>query len=50
MSDISEKDISKILRSFRDNLKYYKLENGEFLDLEDVDLKEALTLIDNLLL
>jgi len=50
ISDISEEEISKILRSFRDNLKYYKLENGEFLDLEDADLKEALTLIDNLLL
>jgi len=45
-----KKKISKILRSFRDNLKYYKLENGEFLDLEDAELKESLTLIDNLLL
>ena len=50
ISDISEAEVSKILRSFRDNLKYYKLENGEFLDLEDAELKEALTLIDNLLL
>ena len=50
LSNISEEEISKILRSFRDNLKYYKLENGEFLDLEETSLKEALTLIDNLLL
>jgi len=50
ISNISEYEVSKILRSFRDNLKYYKLENGEFLDLEDANLKEALTLIDNLLL
>ena len=50
IADISEAEVSKILRSFRNNLKYYKLENGEFLDLEDAELKEALTLIDNLLL
>ena len=50
ISDISEQEISKILRSFRDNVKYYKLENGEFLDLEDEEFKDALTLIDNLLL
>lgn len=50
ISDISPEETAKILRSFRDNLKYYKLENGEFLDLEDEALKESLTLIDNLLL
>jgi Superfamily II DNA/RNA helicases, SNF2 family len=42
--------MTKILRSFRDNLKYYKLENGEFLDLEEASLKEALVFMDNLLL
>lgn len=50
IGDISKEETSKILRSFRDNLKYYKLENGEFLDLEEAALKEALTLMDNLLL
>lgn len=50
LSDISEEETSKILRSFRDNLKYYKLENGEFIDLEDKSVKEALTLVENLLL
>jgi SNF2 family DNA or RNA helicase len=50
ISDISPDETAKILRSFRDNLKYYKLENGEFLDLEEASLKEALTLLDNLLL
>lgn len=49
ISDISPEETAKILRSFRDNLKYYRLENGEFLDLEDEALKESLTLIDNLL-
>ncbi|WP_026887610.1 DEAD/DEAH box helicase [Clostridium beijerinckii] len=50
ISNISPEETAKVLRSFRDNLKYYKLEDGEFLDLEDEALKEALTLIDNLLL
>ncbi|WP_090087698.1 DEAD/DEAH box helicase [Clostridium uliginosum] len=50
LGDISKEETSNILRSFRNNLKYYKLENGEFLDLEDENLKEALILLDNLLL
>ena len=50
IGDISEEETAKILRSFRDNLKYYKLENGEFLDLEEASLKEALILMDNLLI
>ena len=49
LGDISEEETTRILRSFRDNLKYYKLESGEYLDLEQPDIKEALTLIDNLL-
>ncbi|NOW10161.1 SNF2 family DNA or RNA helicase [Clostridium saccharobutylicum] len=50
ISNISEEETAKILRSFRNNLRYYKLENGEFLDLEDDSMKDALTLLDNLLL
>lgn len=50
LSNISDDEMTKILRSFRDNLKYYKLENGEFLDLEEASLKEALVFMDNLLL
>lgn len=49
LGDLGEEEITKILRSFRDNVKYYKLENGEFLDLEEMNIKEALTLIDNLI-
>lgn len=49
IGDLREEEINKILRSFRDNVKYYKLENGEFLDLEEINIKEALTLIDNLI-
>lgn len=50
ITDISEEEVIKILRSFRDNLKYYKLENGEYLDLEEESLKEALTLLDGLII
>ncbi|EKQ57275.1 MULTISPECIES: SNF2 helicase associated domain-containing protein [unclassified Clostridium] len=50
IADLSYEETAKILRSFRDNLKYYKLGNGEFLDLEEASLKEALILMDNLLL
>lgn len=50
IKDISKEETSSILRSFRNNLKYYKLKNGEFLDLEDENLKDILTLLDNLLL
>jgi len=49
IGNISEEETTRILRSFRDNLKYYKLESGEYLDLEQQDIKAALTLIDNLL-
>lgn len=49
VGNISEEETARILRSFRDNLKYYKLESGEYLDLEQPDIKEALTLIDSLL-
>ena len=49
LSDISEEETARILRSFRDNLKYFKLESGEYLDLEQPDLKEVLSLLDNLL-
>ena len=45
---IAEFEISNILRAFRDNLKYYKLENGDYLDLESIELNNFLKLIDNL--
>lgn len=49
LGSISEDEITDILRSFRDNTKYFKLKNGEFLDLEEENIKEVLTLLDNLL-
>ena len=50
ITDISDEEVIKILRSFRDNVKYYKLENGEYLDLEEEALKEALNLLDGLII
>jgi SNF2 family DNA or RNA helicase len=46
IGDIPPQDTAHILRSFRDNLKYYKLKSGEFLDLEELELKKFLKLLD----
>ncbi|WP_097027035.1 DEAD/DEAH box helicase [Clostridium peptidivorans] len=46
IGDISPQETSKILRAFRDNLKYYKLDNGEYLDLEELELNKFLKLLD----
>lgn len=48
IKDITPFEISNILRAFKDNLKYYKLQNGEYLDLESLELNNFLKLIDNL--
>lgn len=46
IGDINPKETADILRAFRDNLKFYKLKNGEFLDLEELELKKFLKLLD----
>ena len=46
LDNIPAKETSDILRAFRDNLKYYKLKSGEFLDLENLELKKFLKLLD----
>lgn len=46
VGDLSPKDTAGILRAFRENLKYYRLKNGEFLDLEELELKKFLKLLD----
>ncbi len=46
IGDIPYKDYINILRAFRDNLKYYKLEDGQYLDLEELELKKFLKLLD----
>lgn len=46
IQDVPKEEISEILRAFRDNLKYYKLKNGEYLDLEELELNKFLKLLD----
>ncbi|WP_282804341.1 SNF2 helicase associated domain-containing protein [Clostridium tetani] len=46
IGDVSPQETHNILRAFRDNLKYYKLENGEYIDLEELELNKFLKLLD----
>ncbi|MBU3180762.1 DEAD/DEAH box helicase [Clostridium psychrophilum] len=46
VGDIDPSETTNILRAFRNNLKYYKLQNGEYLDLEELELNKFLKLID----
>lgn len=43
---VPQEETVNILRAFRDNLKYYKLKDGEYLDLEELELKKFLKLLD----
>ncbi len=47
LGDIPASETSAILRAFRDNLKYYKLKSGEYLDLEEIELQKFLKLVDS---
>ena len=46
ISDISNDEIKGIILAFKDNLKYYKLKSGEYLDLEEIELRNFLKLLD----
>jgi len=46
IGDIEPSETINILRAFRNNLKYYKLKNGEYLDLEELELNKFLKLLD----
>ena len=46
IGDIHPQETTNILRAFRNNLKYYKLKNGEYLDLEELELNKFLKLLD----
>ncbi|MBZ9607040.1 DEAD/DEAH box helicase [Clostridium estertheticum] len=46
IGDIEPRETTNILRAFRNNLKYYKLKNGEYLDLEELELYKFLKLLD----
>ena len=48
VGDIGEEETYNILRAFRDNKKYYILKNGEYLDLQNIELKTFLKLLDSL--
>ncbi|MPM26408.1 hypothetical protein SDC9_72909 [bioreactor metagenome] len=48
LGDVDPRETAKILRAFRDNLKYYKLKTGEYLDLEELETKKFLKLLDDL--
>lgn len=46
IGDIDSRETTNILRAFRNNLKYYKLKNGEYLDLKELELNKFLKLLD----
>lgn len=46
LGDIPASETTSILRAFRDNLKYYKLKSGEYLDLEELEVRKFLKLLD----
>ncbi|MCB2289286.1 SNF2 helicase associated domain-containing protein [Clostridium sp. CS001] len=46
IGDIDPNETANILRAFRNSLKYYKLKNGEYLDLEELELNKFLKLLD----
>lgn len=46
IGNIEPRETTNILRAFRNNLKYYKLKNGEYLDLEELELNKFLKLLD----
>lgn len=48
IDDVPKEEVINILNAFRDNKKYYRLKSGEFLDLEEIELKKFLKLIDSL--
>lgn len=48
LGNIPDREVVNILRAFRDNKKYYRLENGEFLDLHDLEFNKILKLLDSM--
>lgn len=46
IGDIPVNETAEILRAFKDNLKYYKLKSGEYLDLEELELNKFLKLLE----
>lgn len=48
IGNIDEGEITNILRAFRDSKKFYRLSNGDFLDLEEIELQKLLKLLDTI--
>ncbi|PRR81337.1 DEAD/DEAH box helicase [Clostridium vincentii] len=48
LGDIPKEENAYILNAFRDSKKYYRLKSGEFLDLEEIEMKKFLKLLDSL--
>lgn len=46
IGDVPKDETTLILRAFRDKLKYYKLKDGQFIDLESLEIKNFLKLLD----
>lgn len=44
----TDSEISNILKAFKDNRKYYKLKNEDFVNLEDENIRDMFGLIENL--
>lgn len=47
IATLNVEETANILRAFRDNLKYYKLKSGEFIDLGEDELQMFLKLLDS---
>lgn len=48
ISDLTPDETYDILSAFREHKKFFRLKNGEFLDLEEIELKKFLKLMDSL--
>lgn len=46
IDNLPKEEIKNILFAFKDNLKYFKLKTGEYIDLEEIELKNFLNLLD----
>ena len=48
INGINKNEIINILKSLENNIRYYKLKSGEFIDLENIELKKLYNLIESL--
>ncbi|SHI85000.1 Superfamily II DNA or RNA helicase, SNF2 family [Clostridium amylolyticum] len=48
IKDINKKDIATLFKAIKHNKKYFKLRNGNFIDLENKELQKLVEFIDNI--